>query len=598
MANLTYRLVTSFFLLFLCVFATAQKNDSSDYQGEVNLLQVLQTLRQQQIIDSLERKNLREELNKIKVKTDEDKLNLKKHEEELELVKEQQSKQFKERVDSIRANSKGYAVAPFNDTLFYVYAKLGSTLPIDRAFNVKNRIQKLADDDLAKVDSFKIEKNEISVDIVYNDLIITSVTDLDALFEGLSKDEVAEDYLKLIKDSVTQEREDSSIPKLLIRIGLVVGILLLFFLFIKLLLRLKGRLITKVVTEQEKRLKDIKIRNYVIVSSAQKVQVLKQVFRLLYWAIVLLVAFLMLPVIFSIFPFTQGWANQLISLITKPLNKTFSAVIAYIPDLITALVILFVMRYLIRFVKYIFAEIDRGNLEISGFHQEFAMPTFTIVRFLLYAFTMVLIFPYLPGANSDVFKGVSVFIGVLFSLGSSSAISNIVAGLVITYMRPFRIGDRITIADKTGIVLEKTALVTRLRTIKNEEITIPNSSILTGNTVNYSTFSEQGICFQVEVAVGYEEPWTKIQEILLAIPSRLERVKTDPSPFVLQKKLDDFYVLYELNVYISKSGEIDLARSEIYQEILNDFSREDIELNAPHLYAGMDFVPQYKAKQM
>ncbi|MCY4779449.1 mechanosensitive ion channel [Sphingobacterium sp. UT-1RO-CII-1] len=598
MANLTYRLVTSFFLLFLCVFATAQKSDSSDYQGEVNLLQVLQTLRQQQIIDSLERKNLREELNKIKVKTDEDKLNLKKHEEELELVKEQQSKQFKERVDSIRANSKGYAVAPFNDTLFYVYAKLGSTLPIDRAFNVKNRIQKLADDDLAKVDSFKIEKNEISVDIVYNDLIITSVTDLDALFEGLSKDEVAEDYLKLIKDSVTQEREDSSIPKLLIRIGLVVGILLLFFLFIKLLLRLKGRLITKVVTEQERRLKDIKIRNYVIVSSAQKVQVLKQVFRLLYWAIVLLVAFLMLPVIFSIFPFTQGWANQLISLITKPLNKTFSAVIAYIPDLITALVILFVMRYLIRFVKYIFAEIDRGNLEISGFHQEFAMPTFTIVRFLLYAFTMVLIFPYLPGANSDVFKGVSVFIGVLFSLGSSSAISNIVAGLVITYMRPFRIGDRITIADKTGIVLEKTALVTRLRTIKNEEITIPNSSILTGNTVNYSTFSEQGICFQVEVAVGYEEPWTKIQEILLAIPSRLERVKTDPPPFVLQKKLDDFYVLYELNVYISKSGEIDLARSEIYQEILNDFSREDIELNAPHLYAGMDFVPQYKAKQM
>lgn len=597
MTNLIYRLITSSFLLFFCVFASAQGNDSSDYQEDVNLVQMLQSLRQQQIIDSLERKNLKEELNKIRVKTDEDKLNLAKHKEELELVKELQSKQFKQRVDSIRANSKGYAVAPFNDTLFYVYAKLGSTLPVDRAFNVKNRIQKLADDDLAKVDSFRIEKNEISVDIVYNDLIITSVTDLDALFERGSKDEVAEDYLMRIKDSVIQEREDSSIPKLLMRIGLVVGILLLFFIFIKLLLRLKGKLITKLVTEQEKRLKDIKVRNYVIVSSAQKVQVLKQAFRLFYWAIVLLVAFLMLPVIFSIFPFTQGWANQLISLITKPLNKTFSAVIAYIPDLITALVILFVMRYLIRFVKYIFAEIDRGNLEISGFHQEFAMPTFTIVRFLLYAFTMVLIFPYLPGANSDVFKGVSVFIGVLFSLGSSSAISNIVAGLVITYMRPFRIGDRITIADKTGVVLEKTALVTRLRTIKNEEITIPNSSILTGNTINYSTFSEKGICFQVEVAVGYEEPWTKIQEILLAIPSRIERVRTDPAPFVLQKKLDDFYVLYELNVYISKSGEIDLVRSEIYQEILNDFSREDIELNAPHLYAGVDFVPQYKMKE-
>ncbi|WP_051959974.1 mechanosensitive ion channel family protein [Sphingobacterium sp. ML3W] len=252
------------------------------------------------------------------------------------------------------------------------------------------------------------------------------------------------------------------------------------------------------------------------------------------------------------------------------------------------------MHYAVKFIKYIFNEIDKGKLEMSGFHREFAMPTFTIVRFLLHAFTLVLIFPYLPGSNSDIFKGISVFIGVLFSLGSSSAISNIIAGLVITYMRPFRIGDRITIADKTGVVIEKSPLVTRLRTIKNEEITIPNSSILSGNTINYSTFSEQGICFQVEVSVGYEEPWERVHELLLAIPARVQRVKTNPAPFVLQKKLDDFYVLYELNAFISQSGEIELAKSEIHQLILNDFLAAGIEMNAPHLFSKVDLVPQYK----
>lgn len=162
-------------------------------------------------------------------------------------------------------------------------------------------------------------------------------------------------------------------------------------------------------------------------------------------------------------------------------------------------------------------------------------------------------------------------------------------------MRPFRIGDRITIADKTGVVIEKSPLVTRLRTNKNEEITIPNSSILSGNTVNYSTFSDQGICFQVELTVGYEEPWERIHEMLLNIPPRVARVDTTPAPFVLQKKLDDFYVLYELNVYISQSAEIALAQSEIFQLILNDFLAAGIEMNAPHILTEVDHTPQYKA---
>jgi len=589
-----------FFTIILCFCSTivglyAQENDSIN-KKELGLSTLLNDIRQQQINDSLERQKLQHEIASLKSQNSPKKENLKQKLNNFDEENNLRKQQLKIKVDSIKKNTKRYAVAPFNDTLFYIYNKLGSSLAKDRAYNVVNRIENLYEDDFVKVDSFKIENNEISADIVYKDLIITSITELDALLEGKSKEEIANQYLKRIQQAISQERADNSITKMLIRTGLVLLILVVFSILVYFINRLKKYGTNRLLTERTERIKDVKIKNYVFLTSVQKTRIFISTINIARWGLIVLIAFIMLPIVFSVFPFTQSWASNLIGLFTKPLKKAVFAIWDYIPNLITVFVILFVMRYAVRFVKYIFNEIDKGKLEVNGFHREFAMPTFTIVRFLLQAFTLVLVFPYLPGANSDIFKGISVFIGVLFSLGSSSAISNIIAGLVITYMRPFRIGDRITIADKTGVVIEKSPLVTRLRTIKNEEITIPNSSILSGNTVNCSTFSEEGICFQVELTVGYEEPWQRIHELLLNIPSRIARVNQLPAPFVLQKKLDDFYVLYELNVYISKSGEIELAKSEIYQHILNDFLAAGIEMNGPHLFAKVDHVPQYQHK--
>jgi len=592
------RIYICFLTALLCFSAVlqlpAQETDSVNTK-EVGLSSLLNGIRQQQINDSLERVKLQNEITNLKTQNSAKKEDLKQQLTNFDEENIIRNQQLKIKVDSIKKNTKRYAVAPFNDTLFYIYNKLGSSLAKDRADNVVTRIQNLYEDDFVKVDSFKIENNEISSDIVYKDLIITSVTELDALLEGKSKEEIAKQYLKSIQETINREKEENSISKLLIRIGLIALIFIVFYLLILLINKIKDYSVQRIMTERTQLIKDVKIKNYVLVSSVQKTRILINSINMLRWALIILMAFIMLPIVFSVFPFTQSWANSLIGLFTKPLKKAFLAIWDYIPNLITVFVILFVMRYAVRLVKYIFTEIDKGKLEVNGFHREFAMPTFTIVRFLLQAFTLVLIFPYLPGSNSDIFKGISVFIGVLFSLGSSSAISNIIAGLVITYMRPFRIGDRITIADKTGVVIEKSPLVTRLRTIKNEEITIPNSSILSGNTVNYSTFSDQGICFQVELTVGYEEPWERIHEMLLNIPPRVARVNTTPAPFVLQKKLDDFYVLYELNVYISQSAEIALAQSEIFQLILNDFLAAGIEMNAPHIFAKVNHTPQYKA---
>ncbi|WP_312363410.1 mechanosensitive ion channel family protein [Sphingobacterium sp.] len=587
-----YFFITLSYLLSTSLQLYAQEMDSVN-KKELDLSSLLNGIRQQQINDSLERVKLQHEIADLKSQNSPKKENLKQQLNEFDEENTIRQQQLKVKVDSIKKNTKRYAVAPFQDTLFYIYNKLGSSLAKDRAFNVVSRIHNLYEDDFVKVDSFKIENNEISADIVYKDLVITSITELDALLEGKSKEEIAANYLKKIQDSITAEREANSITKLLTRIGLVLLILIVFSILILLINRLKAYGTRRILTERTQRIKDIKIKNYVLVTSVQKTRMFIHAINILRWGLIILIAFIVLPIVFSVFPFTQSWASNLIGLFTKPLKTAVLAIWHYIPNLITILVILAVMRYAIRFIKYIFSEIDKGKLEINGFHRDFAMPTFTIVRFLLQAFTLVLIFPYLPGANSDIFKGISVFIGILFSLGSSSAISNIIAGLVITYMRPFRIGDRITIADKTGVVIEKSPLVTRLRTIKNEEITIPNSSVLSGNTVNYSTFSEDGICFQVELTVGYEEPWQRIHELLLNIPPRVKRVKLNPAPFVLQKKLDDFYVLYELNVFIERSAEIEFAKSEIFQFILDDFLAAGIDMNGPHIYAKAEHVQQY-----
>ncbi len=228
-------------------------------------------------------------------------------------------------------------------------------------------------------------------------------------------------------------------------------------------------------------------------------------------------------------------------------------------------------------------------MNLAGFHQDFARPTFNIVRFILYAFMLVVMFPYLPGSDSPAFQGVSVFLGVLLSLGSSSAINNIIAGLVITYMRPFKPGDRIKIGDITGDVIEKTMLVIKLKTIKNEEITVPNSTVLSSNTINYSSMAKsQGLVLHTTVTIGYDVPWRKMHEALLKAALRTRAVLPAPAPFVWQTRLDDNYVSYQLNVYTHEAEKQNDIYSELHQNIQDCCREAGIEIMSPHYQANRD----------
>jgi small-conductance mechanosensitive channel len=341
----------------------------------------------------------------------------------------------------------------------------------------------------------------------------------------------------------------------------------------------------KIAAQLGHKLKPLSIKNLRILTVKQIINVILFLAKIAKYIITLFQLFITVPIIFSLFPATEHIASTLFAYILNPLKAIIRNALGYIPKLITIVIILTITRYSLRALKFFTVQIAKERLIIPGFYSDWAYPTFNILRVLLYAFTIAIIYPYLPGSESQVFQGISVFIGIIFSLGSSSVIGNLMAGLVITYMRPFKIGDRIRLQDNTGFVVEKSPFVTRIKTVKNEYITYPNLSILTSNIINYNTSSnedEDGLILNAEITFTYHTPWTQIHEILIAAALKTKNTLSKPKPFVLQTALDDFYCRYQINVYTKEISKTAAIYSELFQHIQDGFKEAGLDMTAPH----------------
>lgn len=591
--KLRLALLIFFFLPFTLEGFAWQENLSrdtitvqTDSLDDNTFQELIKESNEQRILDSLQKVELQKQIDQLRENNVFERQRLQLELQELASKDSLRKIAEKRKIDSLKKTLIGYPVVPFIDTLLTIYIKSGSSKPAERAANFARKVQALYKDDFLNLDSILLDESDYTVDIVYGDMIITSISDMDAQWEGRSKLEIAKDYQQRIKEAIIKERKDKSFTVILKRIGLVLLITSLIGLLIYGIGRLYRYAERLIIAQKNTLIKDVTIKDYTLFSSHQGLRLVLSALNIVKWTLIILLLFLTLPLVFSVFPFTHSWAERLFAIVWSPFRSLFIAIWDYFPNLVTILIIYFVMKNFIRLVKYIFREIDNGKLNINGFHRDWAMPTFSIVKFLLYAFMLILIFPLLPGSESNIFRGVSVFIGILFSLGSSSAIANMVAGLVITYMRPFIIGDKIKTGNVTGVVIEKTLLVTRLRTILNEEITIPNSAILTGNTTNYSTFSETGIVLHVSVGVGYDVPWKKVHDSLLEAASMVEFVLKTPPPFVLQTSLDDFYASYMLCVYVADPKQEGIILSLLNQHIQDVLAAQNIEMTLPHYVAN------------
>lgn len=567
-----------------------QKNDSINNIALNEYNQKLGEVEKLRVADSIKKAELESQLLKLKT-TD----NLQKEDllQQLKSIEENEKKRIEDKkahIESLRNTAKGYPViGAMKDTLFLIYSKIGASTPKERAINISRKIEKLYEDDFLKADSILVMKSENTFDIIYGEIIIMSISENDAIWYGKGMPELAQSFKETIKNSIVEAKNENSWLKLIARIGLVLLVIGIAWAMIWLIGKGYSKLLLFINSKKDKWLKNLSYKDYTFLTAEQELQVVLFLVKIFRWFVYAVLLYITLPIIFSIFPFSRDWADALFHLIWSPFKGVLIAIWEYLPNLFSILVIYFVMKYVIRFVRYIFHEIEAEKLKLSGFHADWAMPTYSIVKFLLYAFMFVLIFPYLPGSDSNIFKGVSVFIGVLFSLGSSSAIANMVAGLVITYMRPFKIGDRIKIGDVTGDVVEKTLLVTRIRTIKNEVITIPNSSVLIGNTTNYSSEAiEKGLIIHTTVTIGYDVPWKDMHQALIDAALRTNLILDEPKPFVLQTSLEDFYVSYQINAYTREAEKQALIYSNLHQNIQDVCNERGIEILSPHYRAARD----------
>ena len=567
-----------------------QKNDSINNIALNEYNQKLGEVEKLRVADSIKKAELESQLLKLKT-TD----NLQKEDllQQLKSIEENEKKRIEDKkahIESLRNTAKGYPViGAMKDTLFLIYSKIGASTPKERAINISRKIEKLYEDDFLKADSILVMKSENTFDIIYGEIIIMSISENDAIWYGKGMPELAQSFKETIKNSIVEAKNENSWLKLIARIGLVLLVIGIAWAMIWLIGKGYSKLLLFINSKKDKWLKNLSYKDYTFLTAEQELQVVLFLVKIVRWFVYAVLLYITLPIIFSIFPFSRDWADALFHLIWSPFKGVLIAIWEYLPNLFSILVIYFVMKNIIRFVRYIFHEIEAEKLKLSGFHADWAMPTYSILKFLLYAFMFVLIFPYLPGSDSNIFKGVSVFIGVLFSLGSSSAIANMVAGLVITYMRPFKIGDRIKIGDVTGDVVEKTLLVTRIRTIKNEVITIPNSSVLNGNTTNYSSEAiEKGLIIHTTVTIGYDVPWKDMHQALIDAALRTNLILDEPKPFVLQTSLEDFYVSYQINAYTREAGKQALIYSNLHQNIQDVCNERGIEILSPHYRAARD----------
>jgi small-conductance mechanosensitive channel len=413
--------------------------------------------------------------------------------------------------------------------------------------------------------------------------VLMRVYDRDAAAEGMTHQALAALYVGTIRAAIEEHNEAFGFRSLLFGViyavvatGVLLLILLLYhFLFPKLYARIRDW--------SGSRIRSVHLGSLEILHASRIVRLLLALAR---WFRILTTAALVyawLLYALSLFPWTHGIATAIIGYILDPLKAFGAAVLASLPDLFVLAIVVVITRYVIKLARFFFGAMENGQVVLPGFYAEWAPPTYKIVRFFILAFAFTVAFPYIPGSGSQAFKGVTIFLGILFSLGSTSAVSNVMGGLSITYMRAFKVGDRVRIGDTVGDVIDKSLLVTHIRTIKNEDITIPNAMIMNTHVVNYSARAkEEGLILHTSVTIGYSAPWRTVHELLIEAARKTACILLEPKPFVLQTALNDFYVTYELNAYTDEPREMVNTYSSLHRNIQDSFNEAGVEIMSPH----------------
>ena len=490
----------------------------------------------------------------------------------------------RQRIDSLRRITPGVPLIVEGDTLFYIHASLGGDDAKHRAATTARKITLIGKSLKVTTDSMYIFEGEYTADIMCGEIVIISISDLDGLWNGDTRMELAKEWLPIISAEIQALHAEYGLKAKLTGLGWAVFLIVVQILFFLLTIKLIRWLRRKIIDGLGGKIKPLAAKDYVLLNMNQLKRILLALTRTLQILLIILQLFISLPLLFSIFPETEKFTWNMINYVWSPLRDTVLSLIHYFPNLVKIIVIIMVVRWILKGLRHLSDEIAVGRLKIDRFYQDWAQPTYHIIRIFVVAFTLVVIWPWLPGSESGIFKGVSIFVAALFSLGSTTTIGNLISGIIITYMRPFLVGDYVAIGDREGEVVEKNAFITRLKDIKGNIITVPNNSILSQQTINYTAAIRdgQGTVVHSVFTFTYKVPRQTIEEYLLEGASRCQLLLKEPKPFVLVTALEDFYTRYEINGYTTQTDRLFEVYSELHKNIIDVFSEHDLDPTSSH----------------
>jgi small-conductance mechanosensitive channel len=458
-----------------------------------------------------------------------------------------------------------------------------SSLPAQtRADLIRDRLAAAAADPAVTIDSLRVVDEGDTTRVVAGDHALVTILDADASLEQVRRTELAAAHLSRLRGAIAGYRAARS-PASLRRAAVnAIAATLVLALAVTALWQVRRRVEHLLTRRFQARIHTVGIQSFELMRAERIWGALRSTLVTLQTVAGLAMVLGYLGYVLAQFPWTRGSSRSMAALALGPLQVIGTGIVAHIPSLAFLAVLFYVVRLVVKLTRLFFEAVERGQVTLSGFAPEWAQPTYKIVRLALVAFGLIVAYPYIPGSQSAAFKGVSLFIGVVFSLGSSSMISNIIAGYMMTYRRAFKVGDRIKVGGSVGDVIEMRLQVTHLRSIKNEEIIVPNSQILTGEIVNYSSLAKtRGLILHTEVGIGYETPWRQVEAMLLMAAERTPGLSREPRAFVLERALGDFAIIYELNVYCANVSAMPELYAALHRHILDVFNEYGVQIMTP-----------------
>jgi small-conductance mechanosensitive channel len=468
----------------------------------------------------------------------------------------------------------------FNRPIVTLAARVMGRAPAERVASATRMLDELVDrGTTGPVDSRFFEGGAL---ITVGDTAVLALTspDIDALagesIEGVTAHAAAQ--LRLALDEYSEVHTPRRILRsgLIAAMGLALGIAVLWAVH-RARLALDARLAALTARAVEK----TKLTRLDILGSTRLIDTERSLLTVITAGTELVVVFSIVAFVLRRFPFTRPWGESMNGFLFTTVETLMLGVLNAIPGLFTAALIFIFARFLTRLVGLWFRAIEAGRVNVKWLYPETIPPSRRLMTALVWVVAVVVAYPYLPGSQTEAFKGISVLIGLMVTIGSSGFVNQIMGGFMLTYARALRLGDFVRIGEIEGTVIHLGTLSTKIRTPWAEEVTVPNAVVVSQTTIDYSRFAED-VLTPTTVTIGYDAPWRQVESLLLTAAERTDGVRKDPKPRVFQMALEDFYVRYTLLVCLEQQHFKPQILNALHANIQDLFNEYGVQIMSPN----------------